>query len=225
MDKAIKFCVWDVGKTIYPYTLEPLNQWARQHTINPQNYNKEHNIFTYDYKPYMRGEMSFEQFYADICREYNIQTKYASQEINKALHAGVGQAYAETLSAMQMLKQKGIENCILSNALPILEDTSPVRHLVKDENNFTSFELGLLKPDPNIFIAIRDKLECDFEQIIFIDDKVENVDAAKHLGIHGIVCNHPTLLKEINNILTQENRKNFPLINRCQKPTTSGRKA
>lgn len=202
MIPAIKYCIWDVGKTIYPYTLAPLDKWAAAHALSPEIYKQKHGVFAYDYDPYMRGEVSFANFCADICRQYGIpQTLSTVQEINKALHAGVGKPYPETLETMRLLQQKGISNGILSNALPILADTAPVEGLVEPQHIFTSYELKLLKPDIRIYQAVRQKLGCRFEEMMFVDDKPANVEAARSLGIHGIVCRHEKLYSDLCNII------------------------
>ena len=201
-NKNIKYCVWDVGKTIYPFSLEALNLWAQSNTLAPEKYNEENNIKFFDYDPYMKGDVDFTTFCRSLCRQYDIPyTISTRQEINKALHAGVRPPYDETLAAMKMLNERGIENCVLSNALPILGDSIPDYVPIKHEHAFTSYELGLLKPDKRIFEAVRQKLDCDFKQIIFVDDKSENVQAAKSLGINGIICDHKTLIKSLQNVL------------------------
>lgn len=61
-----------------------------------------------------------------------------------------------------------------------------------------SSELGLAKPDPRIYYALAEKLDCAFDEIIFVDDFLENVAAAQMLGIHAIRY-HPgiNLIEEI----------------------------
>ena len=199
----IKYCVWDVGKTIYPFSLQPLNQWAAEHTRSPEKYDEQNNIKFFDYDPYMAGKEDFETFCRNMCRKYDIPyTNSTRQEVNKALHAGVKPPYPETLAAMDMLKKRGIENCVLSNALPILGDSVPDFVPVNRKYAFTSYELGLLKPDKKIFEAVREKLGCEFGQIIFVDDKAENVKSAEDCGIRGIVCRHETLEKSPRNVLS-----------------------
>lgn len=51
---------------------------------------------------------------------------------------------------------------------------------------FSSCYLGVRKPDPKIYRIALDVLERDPEQVIFIDDRAENVAAAASLGIHAI---------------------------------------
>lgn len=51
------------------------------------------------------------------------------------------------------------------------------------ENVYFSFELGMRKPDEEIFNYILKKHELSPKRTLFIDDKKENTDAAARLGI------------------------------------------
>lgn len=51
---------------------------------------------------------------------------------------------------------------------------------------FTSCYLGVRKPDRRIYQIALDVLQHDPEDVIFIDDRPENVAAAASLGIHAI---------------------------------------
>ncbi len=50
----------------------------------------------------------------------------------------------------------------------------------------SSCYLGLRKPDPKIFDLALDVLQRDAEEVIFIDDRQANCDAAAASGIHAI---------------------------------------
>ena len=49
-----------------------------------------------------------------------------------------------------------------------------------------SYELGACKPDPAFFRSGLEKLSTPPEECLFIDDREDNVEAAKSLGITGI---------------------------------------
>lgn len=51
---------------------------------------------------------------------------------------------------------------------------------------FSSCYLGLRKPDRKIYQVALDVLQRDPEEVVFIDDRAENVAAASTLGIRGI---------------------------------------
>jgi len=51
------------------------------------------------------------------------------------------------------------------------------------EQVFYSYEMGMRKPDPNIFTSILNKHNLSPKTTLFIDDKKQNTDAAAQLGI------------------------------------------
>jgi putative hydrolase of the HAD superfamily len=51
---------------------------------------------------------------------------------------------------------------------------------------FSSCYMGMRKPDRRIYQVALDVLQRDPEEVVFIDDRAENVAAAVSLGIHGI---------------------------------------
>lgn len=61
-----------------------------------------------------------------------------------------------------------------------------------------SSEIGHIKPRPEIFYHILEKLAVRPEEALFIDDNPQNVAAAAALGLQGVVFTHyQTLLKEL----------------------------
>ena len=192
----IKYAIFDVGQVIYPFSLKPLTSLMQQKTTNPDIF-ANHTPAHYDYKPYMKGKLTNEEFAQELC--FFCQVPYTPDmltKINEALHLGCGPRFTQTQNAIQKLRSNNIEICLLSNALPILADTG--LDIAKPEYCFTSYNLGLLKPDTNIFSTIQQKLDVPFNQILFIDDKEENVKSAQSLGINSIVFNKKTILKDIN---------------------------
>ena len=59
--------------------------------------------------------------------------------------------------------------------------------LAHGHHAYLSHELGLTKPDPASFLRVLELEGCTPADAIFIDDRVENVDAAVTLGIDGIL--------------------------------------
>lgn len=50
-----------------------------------------------------------------------------------------------------------------------------------------SYEIGLEKPDPKIYEVLLTRMNLPAEEIIFIDDRSDNIDAAKNMGIDAIL--------------------------------------
>ncbi|MHA8049976.1 HAD family hydrolase [Aquirufa sp. ROCK-SH2] len=67
---------------------------------------------------------------------------------------------------------------------------------------FYSFELGLTKPDENIYQLVLNKLELSAQDLIFFDDNAYNIQAAQKLGIHAFQITDPSQsLIQIDQIL------------------------
>jgi putative hydrolase of the HAD superfamily len=50
-----------------------------------------------------------------------------------------------------------------------------------------SHEVGLAKPDPQVYALLCDRLNVTPDELVFLDDVPGNVDAACELGIHGVL--------------------------------------
>jgi len=59
-----------------------------------------------------------------------------------------------------------------------------------------SFQLGMVKPDPAIYRHLLKKLGTQPEETLFLDDKAENTDGAKALGIKAIQFSTVEKLRE-----------------------------
>lgn len=206
--EKIKYAIFDVGQTIYHFSFKPLNTLLQKESASPEMFSTDNPLVGYNYDPYMKGEIDNIRFVKDLCELSNVPySKGIAIKINKALHLGCDKPFDETIEAMQQLRGAGVELAILSNALPLLHDTKT--DLVKPDFSFTSYNLGLLKPDVEIYKAVAQKLQTPYEQLLFIDDKRENVSAAQTLGIKGIVYQRETILAEIKKYLPYSSTHQF----------------
>lgn len=62
---------------------------------------------------------------------------------------------------------------------------------------FLSYKMGLWKPDYKIYDAAISKIGCKPEEILFLDDNQDNINAATDLGIQCIKINPPDCFTEI----------------------------
>ena len=61
-----------------------------------------------------------------------------------------------------------------------------------------SCEIGYDKPDPRAYEILLNKIDLPAEQIVFIDDRIENIEAAQKLGIDAILfTSHAQIEKEL----------------------------
>ena len=65
-----------------------------------------------------------------------------------------------------------------------------------------SSEVGLMKPDPRIYQLALDKLGVAAKEAVFVDDAAINVDAARALGMQGVLFREPRrALSDLKEIL------------------------
>ena len=53
------------------------------------------------------------------------------------------------------------------------------------QSAFLSYRMGLLKPDPEVFHHVAAELDRPAERILFLDDNILNVEAARAEGLHA----------------------------------------
>lgn len=61
---------------------------------------------------------------------------------------------------------------------------------------FLSHEMGLRKPDKKIYEKVIEEIGAAPEECIFFDDLQENLNAAKEVGLHTYLIDHPKALVE-----------------------------
>lgn len=90
---------------------------------------------------------------------------------------------------------------------------------------FTSAEAGMRKPELDFYRHVLDQISIPGEGVTFVDDKEENVVAAKTLGIRGIVFEQSTIqsLREmLNTPISKGWIYLFQHAKQCDSITSSG---
>ena len=96
------------------------------------------------------------------------------------------------------LSQKDITVGILSNTEPasysVMENLTSLDHF---EYKFLSYNIGHLKPEPEIYHHVIDNISFPKEELFFIDDLKSNVESARSEGIDSVqYIDYDELLKE-----------------------------
>ena len=102
---------------------------------------------------------------------------------------------------MMQLKARGYNIYILSNYSEYLfkkhTDHMPFRKII--DGGIVSYEVGAIKPEPDIYGKLLDKYGLNPDECIFYDDIEKNVEAARALGIEShLVVSEEDLLKQMD---------------------------
>lgn len=206
---SIETIIFDFGNVLYRTPgIAWFKRWKKLLGLsnNPQI---EALVSNPDNSDYMRdvfiGKISEKQMWADAAEHLGMKREHidyfykrfaSKRRLNKSM--------------VKFLKElhKDYQTAILSNAG---DDTRRLITEVLELDQFVetiviSAEVKIAKPDPEIYELTLRRLNATPETSLFIDDQIQNVDAAKALGIQAVLftANDHTI-PAIRKILAQEN--------------------
>ena len=128
------------------------------------------------------------EFWLHLAKEKNISLPADwPSAYTSTLKASIG-ADPEMYAIIDALKAKKIRVGLLSNI------NDRYTKMIRDFGFYEPFspcllscEIQLEKPDPKAYEALLKAIELPAETIVFIDDKIENVEGAKKMGIDAFV--------------------------------------
>jgi len=186
-----KVIIFDLGNTVFNIDFDKaLEYWAEVSGVSIDILQKKYH-YDEKQKVFETGAINEVHFANHINEMLNIELSFEDYEIG---WNRIFLDYVENVEQV-ILQLKG------KYVLAILSNTNLTHQkywskkyqsvLSHFDHSFLSNEMGLIKPDPKIYQAVSDKLGIPFKEMIFIDDKEENIKAAEHLGITGIVIKTP----------------------------------
>ena len=137
---------------------------------------------------YERGRLSQVECFARVGTEFGVEPAVVDEAFKQARESLC--ANEDLLTLVRELKaRRGLRVFALSNIS--LPDYEFVLKLPTDwtifDRVFASAVLGERKPDLAAYEMVIAETGIDPATAVFVDDRVENVEAARKLGIHGIV--------------------------------------
>lgn len=94
-----------------------------------------------------------------------------------------------SVDLVRELHGAGVRQWGLTNWSAELYPQAPARFAFLDllEDVVVSGEVGVAKPDPAVYEVTRSRTGLAFEALVFVDDRVDNVEAAIACGMDGLV--------------------------------------
>jgi putative hydrolase of the HAD superfamily len=130
------------------------------------------------------GRMGAEEFHRRMCDTYKIEPDF---EIFKKQWCEI----FTTMDGMQNL----IKHISKDVTMGLLSDTDPIHwnHIKKTwpwigeiRNPTLSYEIGVMKPNAEIYLTAARNVNTPPEQCLFIDDLQANIEGAQDVGMQGI---------------------------------------
>jgi len=142
------------------------------------------------------GQKTFDEHWHSIGDEFKLSDTEVT-EMRADFFAG--DAMNEPLvSYVQRLREAKYRTGILSN---FADDAryvwSEIYPLIQYFDGIViSYEVGLMKPDPQIYYLAAESLRVEMEEALFIDDFVENIEAAKKVGMQALHFTNPEVAQQ-----------------------------
>lgn len=171
------------------------------------------------YRRLFDDEVAMERFLAEICTTHWNEQQDAGRSWSEAIatlsaqypqHAGLIAAYrtrwdemlggplASSVAVLDELRGRNVRLYALTNwsqeTFPIARERYDFLHWFA--GTMVSGQEGLLKPDPAIFQRLLSRFGLIAQRTIYIDDALRNVDAARQLGMHGLLFRDAVTLRE-----------------------------
>jgi epoxide hydrolase-like predicted phosphatase len=131
------------------------------------------------------GLLTDKELWAWIYNQFGLSTEDGAQ-FRKDFFAGDNMDW-DLLKQIQSLRSQ-YKTGLLSNAWMDARQSLRTKYPGWEvfDYIFFSAEIHLKKPDPKIYQYVMDFMRVLPEETIFVDDQLENVEAANQFGIHGI---------------------------------------
>jgi epoxide hydrolase-like predicted phosphatase len=144
------------------------------------------------------GEITWHEFVGTLSKKTGtpvskINEMYEAERIDRRMVAYIAELH------------KNYKTALLTNAHhQFLEPVLEASHISSLFDNIVlSSKVGLVKPDPKIFEYTIQQLGVEPDEAVFIDDMVQNTNAANRLQIHSIVYDDfESCKKQLDNLLT-----------------------
>ena len=145
--------------------------------------------------PFDLGKISQNEFWGGIQEELN--TKVGWRKLNNI----VIDSYTVNYEAVDLLKYCESRSTVyfLSNTRKKWFEELDRRYLLRNmvKNTYLSYEMSLKKPQIECFNYVLKDIASKPKDVLFIDDKIENVNQASKLGINSLVFRDARNLKNI----------------------------
>ena len=135
--------------------------------------------------PCLRGDADLADTIADVLKKWN--SPYSVEQAIET-HTKIVAMNPESIEVVRDLRKSGVPAYLATNQHEYRARymSEVFKYADTFDGEFYSCRLGARKPEPAYFYAILETLPYQPEQLLFIDDRDRNVDAAKSVGIHGV---------------------------------------
>jgi len=182
----IKAVIFDIGGVLIEWN----DQWIIDDIKNTLLISEEtaRRCWERHLHPLSRGEISEQEFWTLFCSDAGVNVSNSLHDVMMREFINRFQPNQAVISIAQRLKKNGYRIAILSNSI------EPHLNFLRSKNIDDDFEfavysseVGVEKPDREIYELTLAKVGLPAEETVFIDNVEGNIVGAQKVGMRGIV--------------------------------------
>ena len=176
----------DLGNVVFPLEFEAFDAWLL--TCRRDQQRDISKDFLAIYLDYERGKFDTSFYYRRMREELELDFEESKFE---KMWLSCWQKDTEGMEDFIVSLKGKYKLCVLSNtnALHMNDYLKTKKILGHFDQLFLSYEMGCSKPDVAIYKKITQELQVKPEQILFFDDKAENIEGARKAGWQAEIFN------------------------------------
>ncbi len=190
MTQNISAVVFDLGKVLLDFNYDLVISRVAGNNNGSASEVRQLLIETSLLGDYESGRTTSEEFHQQLTARLKHEIPYPQF---REQFADIFSPIPEMIQAQQQLASRNIPTFIFSNTNEIA--ITHIRERYPFFNHFTgyilSYEVGTMKPLPAIYEALESLADTPPEQLLYLDDRPENVQAAVDRGWNGVVHTAP----------------------------------
>ncbi len=151
-----------------------------------------------------KGKISLIDVYSKVIKQFGLNNLDAKDVVDKHLEIfqkTIEDLDEEVLSLVKKLRESYSVVCLVNaepDVVPLVRKRGVYDYF---EHAYISTELRMEKPNKEIYSAVLNDLNRRAEEAIFVDDKEDNVNSARGMGINSILYKNFRQLKKDLKIL------------------------
>ncbi len=143
------------------------------------------------------GKIDEAEFWNQVSKAHGLRNVEVSEDLLGRAFTKELKPFPEVQKIAHYLGERGITTAVLSNTI------EPHARALREAGLYEGFnavilshEVGLRKPEREIYDYALGALGAKADRTIFIDDDPENIEAARAAGMHGIIFSNPEQLRD-----------------------------
>jgi glucose-1-phosphatase len=195
-EDSVDGIIFDLGGVLVDIDFTRIfSVWASYAKTDIEHIKSLYNFDKY-YEAHERGEINHLEYFSSLRKSLEIDI--TDEQFSDGWNSIFGEEIADITSILPKLSQKR-PIFVLTNTNTIHQkvwEKKYTRLLSYFKQIFVSSDIGLRKPEPEIFKYVSENTGIDLKRFVFFDDMLENVTGAHSVGIRSIQVSSTTDITE-----------------------------